>query len=79
MSTDQKQKYYFISVGQVGEDVYKIEKYNVVTDVHPMVWLKGMIDTLEGSGVRTRIDFYAEIEEEHYFMLKDSRYNEQLK
>lgn len=75
---DQKQKYYFISAGQVGKDAYQIEKYNVVTDVHPMVWLKEMIERLEGSGVRTRIDFYEEIDVEHYLMLKESRYAQYL-
>lgn len=78
MVPDQPKKYYFISAGQVGKDAYKISKYNVVTDVHPMIWLKEMMERLEGSDVRTRIDFYAEIDEEHYLIFQETYYKQYL-
>lgn len=64
-------KYYFIAAGQIGKDVFNVERYNVVTKKHPMVWLKDMIKRLEGSGVTPHIEFYEEITAEHYHMLKD--------
>ncbi|MGG4438210.1 hypothetical protein AAXE64_27045 [Priestia megaterium] len=57
------EKYYFISYKWTRPGLGKWESSNRVSKVHPLVWLKDMIDNFEDT---YRIEFYDEISKEHY-------------
>lgn len=59
-------KYYFICYEYTKQGMNYWEKSNTVVDVHPVVWLKDLIDNYQD---RYRIIFYSEIEKEHFELI----------
>lgn len=59
-------KYYFICYEWTRDGMAHWEKSNKVSNVHPVIWLKDMIDNYQD---KYRITFFQEIEKEHFDLI----------
>lgn len=64
-----KMKYYFICYEFTKTTMKGWEKSNCVTDKHPVVWLKEMIDEYTKIGEQFNILFWNEIKKEHFDLI----------
>lgn len=68
------QKYYFVSMVRQGPNTNGHEHGNFVLDVHPADYVKYSRKHLDPVGAIDHINFYAEIEEREFDLLKDTMY-----